>query len=63
MQSSLSAKQTHSFHVYQMSSDEDYFYNHPITVLLGFLGAVAIILLFLTFALWVATVLSPVAWR
>jgi hypothetical protein len=46
-----------------MSSDEDYFYNHPNTVLLGFLGAVAIILLFLTSALWIATVLSPLAWR
>jgi hypothetical protein len=49
-------KQTHSFHVYQMSSDEDYFYNHPNTVLLGFLGTVAVLLLILTVALRIATV-------
>jgi hypothetical protein len=45
-------KKTRSFHVYQMSSDEDYFYIHPNSVLLGFFGAVAVILMFLLFALW-----------
>jgi hypothetical protein len=46
-------KQARSFHVYQMSSDEDYFYHHPNTVLLGFLGAVAAILLMLMLAFWI----------
>jgi hypothetical protein len=36
----------HSFHVYAMSSKEDYFYRRPNSVLLGFLGAVTIVLLF-----------------
>jgi hypothetical protein len=36
-----------------MSSDDDYFYVHPNSVLLGFLGAVVAILLLLLFALWV----------
>ena len=47
------AKKTPSFHAYQMSSDDDYFYVHPNSVLLGFLGAVVAILLLLLFALWV----------
>jgi hypothetical protein len=46
------AKKTRSFHVYQMSTDDDYFYIHPNSVMLGFLGAVIVILLFLLFALW-----------
>jgi len=46
-------KKTPSFHVYQMSSDEDYFYIHPNSVLLGFLGAVMVILLLLIFATWI----------
>jgi hypothetical protein len=46
------AKKTGSFHVYQMSSDEDYFYIHPDSVLLGFLGMVIAILIFLLIALW-----------
>jgi hypothetical protein len=44
-------KKTRSFHVYQMSSDEDYFYIHPNSVMLGFLVAVAVILSFLIVAL------------
>ncbi len=47
------AKKTGSFHVYQMSSDEDYFYVHPNSVMLGFLGAVVAILLFVMLAGWV----------
>ena len=47
------AKPTRPFRVYQMSSNDDYFYYHPNTVLLGFLGAVAIILLLVTLAFWV----------
>ena len=47
------AKQIRPFRVYQMSSNDDYFYYHPNTVLLGFLGAVAIILLLVTLAFWV----------
>lgn len=46
------AKKSHAFHVYQMSTDEDYFYIHPNSVLLGFFGAVAVILLFLLCAGW-----------
>jgi hypothetical protein len=45
-------KKTRSFHVYQMSSDEDYFYIHPNSVMLGFLGAVAVVLSFVIFAFW-----------
>jgi hypothetical protein len=45
-------KKTRSFHAYQMSSDEDYFYIHPNSVMLGFLLAVAVILSFLIVALW-----------
>ena len=45
-------KKTRSFHVYQMSSDEDYFYIHPDSVLLAFLGAVIVILLFVMFEVW-----------
>jgi hypothetical protein len=44
-------KKTGSFHVYQMSSDEDYFYIHPNSVLLGFLGAAVVVLSFVIFAL------------
>ena len=46
-------KKTPSFHVYQMSSDEDYFYIHPNSVLLGFLGGVMAILLLLILAIWI----------
>jgi hypothetical protein len=45
-------KKIRSFHVYQMSSNEDYFYIHPNSVMLGFLGAVAVVLSFVIFALW-----------
>ena len=44
---SLLAERARSFHLYQLSSEEDWFYNHPNTVILGFLGAVASILLVL----------------
>jgi hypothetical protein len=47
------AKKTGSFHVYQMSSDEDYFYIHPNSVMLGILGAAGAILLFLMFTVWI----------
>ena len=46
-------KKMRSFHLYQMSSDEDYFYIHPNSVLLGFLGAVMAILLLLILASWI----------
>jgi hypothetical protein len=46
-------KKTRSFHVYQMCADEDYFYIHPNSVLLGFFGAVMAILLLLMFATWI----------
>jgi len=44
-------KKKRSFHVYQMSSDDDYFYVHPNSVMLGFLLSVVVILIFLLFAL------------
>jgi hypothetical protein len=44
-------KKARSFHVYQMSSDDDYFYVHPNSVMLGFLLSVVVILIFLLFAL------------
>jgi hypothetical protein len=47
------AKQKRSLHVYQMSSNQDYFYKHPNTVLLGFFGVVAAILVVLVIALWI----------
>jgi hypothetical protein len=47
------AKQLRLFHVYQMSSEEDYFYKHPNIVMLGFLGAVVALLLLLTFMFWI----------
>ena len=53
MKLSSFAKRPRLFHVYQMSSDEDFFYKHPNTVMLGFLGAVAVLLLLLTFVLWI----------
>jgi hypothetical protein len=53
MKSSSVAKQTRLSHIYQMSSEEDYFYKHPNTVMLGFLGAVAVLLLVVTLALWI----------
>ena len=43
------AKKTGSFHVYQMSSDDDYFYIHPNSLILGILGATAAFLPFLIF--------------
>jgi hypothetical protein len=49
----ITTKRPRSFHLYQMSTLKDYFYNHPNTVLLGFLGTVAAILLLLTFAFWI----------
>jgi hypothetical protein len=55
MKSSLHDEQESSTHVYQMSSDEDYFYEHPNTVLLGYLGVVAVLLLVLLFALWIGS--------
>jgi hypothetical protein len=51
MKLSRFAERARSFHLYQMSSDQDFFYQHPNTVLLGFLGAVAGILLALISAL------------
>jgi hypothetical protein len=59
-----------SFRVYQMSSDKDYFYNHPNTVMLGFFGVVAVILLFLMSVVWIGYKISlgrserhvPYAW-
>jgi hypothetical protein len=48
-------KQKPSSHVYQMSEDSDYFYNHPNTVLFEYLGAIGIILLALLFALWIGS--------
>jgi hypothetical protein len=35
------------------SSEEDYFYRRPNSLLLGFLGAVAIVLLFVMCAFWI----------
>jgi hypothetical protein len=46
-------RQEHPFHIYQTSTDQDYFFNHPNTVLLGFLGAVATVLLLLMLVVWV----------
>jgi|HubBroStandDraft_5_1064220.scaffolds.fasta_scaffold22975_4 hypothetical protein len=46
-------KRARSFHVYQMSSDEDFFYIHPASVILGILGATAAILLLMMLAHWV----------
>ena len=46
-------KRARSFHVYQMSSDEDFFYIHPNSVILGFLFATIGILLLLMSALWI----------
>ena len=53
MKSSSFAKQPRLFHIYQMSSDEDYFYKHPNTVMFRFLSAVEGLLLLLTFVLWI----------
>jgi hypothetical protein len=47
------AKQTPSFRIYQMSPDEDYFYHHPNSVLLGSLDTVVAILLLLMLAFWI----------
>jgi hypothetical protein len=47
------AKRKRPFYIYQMSSDEDFFYHHPNSVLLGFLGAVAVVLLLLMLAFWI----------
>jgi hypothetical protein len=55
MKPPASAKPPHSFHVYQLSSKEDFFYNHPNSVLLTFFGAVAGILFFLMSVAWIAT--------
>jgi hypothetical protein len=49
----ISSRPKHPFHVYAMSSEEDYFYRRPNSVLLGFLGAVAIMLLFVMCAFWI----------
>ena len=46
-------KRAHSFHVYQMSSDEDFFYIHPASVILGILVATGTILLFIMLAHWI----------
>lgn len=53
MKLSSFTKKTLSFHVYLMSQNEDYFYKHPNFVLLGFLGAVSVVLLLVMFALWI----------
>jgi len=49
----IASRPRHPFHVYAMSSEEDYFYRRPNSVLLGFLGAVAIVLLFVMCAFWI----------
>jgi len=46
-------KRAHSFHVYQMSSDEDFFYIHPASVILGILVATGTILLLRMLAHWI----------
>ena len=51
--SSPFTKRPRAFHVFQMSSNDDYFYKHPNAVMLGFFVAVAAILLFLMLAFWV----------
>jgi len=46
-------KRARSFHIYQMSSDEDFFYIHPASVILGILGASAAVLLLIMLAHWI----------
>jgi len=46
-------KRARSFHVYQMSSNEDFFYIHPASVILGILGASAAVLLLIMLAHWI----------
>jgi len=48
-------KQKPPSRIYQMSDDNDYFYNHPNAVLFEYLGAIGIILLALLFALWIGS--------
>ena len=48
------AKKTGSFHLYQMSSDDDYFYIHPYSLILGILGACGAMLPFLIFTVRVS---------
>ena len=54
MKIASSTKRRRPFHIYQMSTLKDFFFNHPDTVLLGFLGTVAGILLLLLLGLWIA---------
>ena len=58
MRSTLFTQKRRPIHIFQMSSDQDYFYKHPITVMLGFLGAAAILLLIVALALWVGYTIS-----
>jgi len=46
------ARLSRSLRVYQTSTDNDYFYNHTNTVMLGFFVAVAAILFFLMLTVW-----------
>lgn len=48
-------KRAHSFHIYQMSSDEDFFYIHPNSLILGMLFATVCMLFLLILGLWIAT--------
>jgi hypothetical protein len=53
-------KQTSDLNLYAMPGEDDYFLSHPNTVLLGFLGTVASILLVIMLIVWLAsTVLKP----
>jgi hypothetical protein len=53
MRSFAFGKKTRSFHIFHMSSNQDYFYRHPNSVLLGFLGAIAGILPLIWLAFWI----------
>ncbi len=49
----LPSGQSGPLHIYAMSSEEDYFYRRQNLVLLGFVGAVAIVLLIVMCASWI----------
>ena len=49
----LAPRHRYPFHVYATSSEEDYFYRRPNPLLLGLLGAVAMVLLFVMCAFWI----------
>jgi hypothetical protein len=53
--SSLTLKRTPTLNLYAMPGEDDYFLNHPNTVLLGFLGTVASILLVIILIVWLGS--------